>query len=153
MSRELCRQGIGIDALYGLPDAVPHVKVGREQFDDVALVREGWLLQHGQILHHAVLNDIFHDLVHEVDLSAVQVLRPAEEITLWDIYTAVESDETDEIFKLHQNTSETCVVGSNIHSLLMPHQDEAVAAIRDVFSKVTLADLERELTETIAKNG
>ena len=81
------------------------------------------------------------------------VLRPAEEITLWDIYTAVESDETDEIFKLHQNTSETCVVGSNIHSLLMPHLDEAVAAIRDVFSKVTLADLERELTETIAKNA
>ena len=67
------------------------------------------------------------------------VLRPAEEITLWDIYTAVEGDETDEILKLHQNTSETCVVGSNIHSLLMPHLDEAVAAIRDVFSKVTLA--------------
>ena len=80
------------------------------------------------------------------------VLRPAEEITLWDIYTAVESDETDEIFKLHQNTSETCVVGSNIHSLLMPHLDEAVAAVRNVFSKVTLADLKRELTEKIVKN-
>ena len=99
------------------------------------------------------MDNVFYDLIHKVDLSAVQVLRPAEEITLWDIYTAVESDETYEIFKLHQNTSETCVVGSNIHSLLMPHQDEAVAAIRDVFSKVTLADLERELTETIAKNG
>lgn len=81
------------------------------------------------------------------------VLRPAEDITLWDIYTAVESDKTDEIFKLHQNTSETCVVGSNIHSLLMPHLDEAVAAIRDVFSKVTLADLEKELTETIARKA
>lgn len=73
------------------------------------------------------------------------VARPAEEITLWDIYTAVESDETDEVFKLHQNTSETCVVGSNIHELLMPHLDEAVNAVKAVFSKVTLADLIQEL--------
>ena len=73
------------------------------------------------------------------------VMRPAKEITLWDIYTAVESDETDEVFKLHQNTSETCVVGSNIHELLTPHLDEAVNAVKSVFSKVTLADLIQEL--------
>jgi len=77
------------------------------------------------------------------------VARPAEEITLWDIYTAVESDETDEVFKLHQNTSETCVVGSNIHELLMPHLDEAVDAVKAVFSKVTLDDLIQELYEMI----
>ena len=70
------------------------------------------------------------------------VARSTEEITLWDIYTAVESDETDEVFKLHQNTSETCVVGSDIHELLMPHLDDAVNA---VFSKVTLANLIQEL--------
>ena len=75
--------------------------------------------------------------------------RPAEEITLWDIYTAVESDETDEMFKLHQNASETCVVGSNIHALLIPHLDEAVEAVKAVFSKVTLADLIDELYEMI----
>lgn len=73
------------------------------------------------------------------------VTRPAEEITLWDIYTAVESDAPDELFKLHQNTSETCVVGSNIHALLMPHLEEAVAALKGSFSKVTLADLKNEL--------
>ena len=73
------------------------------------------------------------------------VTRPAEEITLWDIYTAVESDAPDELFKLHPNTSETCVVGSNIHELLMPHLEEAVDAVKGVFSKVTLADLIQEL--------
>ena len=73
------------------------------------------------------------------------VTRSAEEITLWDIYTAVESDETDEVFKLHQNTSETCVVGRNVHALLMPHLDEAVDAVKGVFSQVTLADLIQEL--------
>ena len=75
--------------------------------------------------------------------------RPADTITLWDIYTAVESDATDEIFKLHQNTSETCVVGSNIHALLMPHLSDAVAAMKYSLSKVTLEDLKRELYQKL----
>ena len=73
------------------------------------------------------------------------VTQPAEDITLWDIYTAVESDAPDELFKLHPNTSETCVVGSNIHALLMPHLEDAVAALRESFSNVTLAELKQEL--------
>ena len=75
--------------------------------------------------------------------------RSAETITLWNIYTAVESDATDEIFKLHQNTSETCVVGSNIHALLMPHLSDAVAAMKYSLSKVTLEDLKRELYQKL----
>lgn len=75
--------------------------------------------------------------------------RTAEDITLWDIYTAVESDAPDELFKLHQNTSETCMVGSNVHALLMPHLEDAVTALKDSFSKVTLAELENELTDMI----
>ncbi len=75
--------------------------------------------------------------------------RPDTEITLWDIYCAVESEETEEIFKFHQNTSQTCMVGSNIHSLLAPHFDSAVAALKADFSKVTLADLKEELYDTI----
>ena len=70
---------------------------------------------------------------------------PAEEITLWDIYTAVESDETDEVFKLHQNTSDTCLVGRNIHTLPIPHPETGVNAVKTVFSKVTLAALIQEL--------
>ena len=75
--------------------------------------------------------------------------RPAETITLWDIYTAVESDATDELFKLHQNTSKTCVVGSNIHTLLMPHLSDAVEAMKNSLSKVTLEDLKIELYKKI----
>ena len=81
----------------------------------------------------------------------ITVTRPAEEITLWDIYTAVESDAPDELFKLHPSTSETCVVGSNIHALLMPHLEDATAAIRSSFSKVTLAQLKQELYAKIRK--
>lgn len=79
------------------------------------------------------------------------VKLPAKKITLWDIYVAVESEETDEIFKLHQNTSKTCPIGSNIHSILMPHFDEAVHSIKKTFSKTTLQDLIDKLYSKIKK--
>lgn len=77
------------------------------------------------------------------------IARPADEITLWDIYTAVESDATEELFKFHQRTSAECPVGSNIHALLMPHLNDAVAAMRDVLSKATLNDLVKELRRRV----
>lgn len=78
-----------------------------------------------------------------------ELARPDSEITLWDIYTAVESDKTDELFKFHQNTSDTCPVGSNIHTLLTSHLDDAVTALRESLSKVTLEQLKNELYEKI----
>ena len=54
-----------------------------------------------------------------------------------------------DVFKLHKNTSEICVVGSNIHALLMPHLENALAALRESLSKVTLEDLKQELYEKI----
>ena len=71
--------------------------------------------------------------------------RSAESVTLWDIFCAVEGGETEGLFKLHQHTSETCVVGSNIRSLLLPHLDDTVKAARAELEKVSLADLVAEL--------
>ncbi|BCJ98735.1 Rrf2 family transcriptional regulator [Anaerocolumna chitinilytica] len=77
--------------------------------------------------------------------SKMELAKPVSEISLWDIYAAVETDETDEIFKFHSNTSCTCPVGSNIRSLLMSHLDDAIAAMRAELSKITLEDLTKEL--------
>ena len=71
--------------------------------------------------------------------------RSAESVTLWDIFCAVEGGETEGLFKLHRHTSETCVVGSNIRSLLLPHLNDTVKAARAELEKVTLADLVAEL--------
>ncbi len=75
--------------------------------------------------------------------------KPAEEITLWDIYTAVESPETDDLFKFHPNRSETCIVGSNVYDVLHPHLDDAVCALRKELSAVILSQLCEELYEKI----
>lgn len=71
--------------------------------------------------------------------------RSPADITLWDILSAVESKETDDIFKFHQNPSDNCPVGSNIYGLLKTHLDDAVHAIKTELSKVTLVMLLEEL--------
>ncbi|NBJ14541.1 MAG: Rrf2 family transcriptional regulator [Dehalobacter sp. 4CP] len=74
--------------------------------------------------------------------------KPVEDITLWDIYAAVESDDADEIFKIHSNTSGTCPIGSKVRGLLSPHLDNAVAAMKAELSKVTLSQLTDELNRS-----
>lgn len=80
--------------------------------------------------------------------GGILLLKPLNEITLWDIYSAVETDETNEIFRMHPHTSESCPIGSQIHSLLLAHLDDAVNAMKDELSSVTLASLINELTLT-----
>jgi DNA-binding IscR family transcriptional regulator len=72
-----------------------------------------------------------------------------EKISLWDIYAAVESEKTEDIFKFHENPSPYCPVGSNIYDLLFSHLDDAVNGLKDSLSCVTLADLLNELFEKL----
>lgn len=69
---------------------------------------------------------------------------PAE-ISLWDVYAAVETELTEEIFKFHANTSGQCPIGGNIRDLLFTHLDSAVNAMKAEMTKVTLADLKHSL--------
>lgn len=88
-------------------------------------------------------------LITKSGKGKTELARPAKDISLWDIYSAVESEETDELFKFHTNTSPTCVVGSNIYDLLCPHLDNAVEAMKKELCKVSLDDLCRELYDKI----
>ncbi len=44
--------------------------------------------------------------------------RPAGEITLLDVYNAVECVEEGELFHFHENPNPLCPVGKNIHAIL-----------------------------------
>ena len=68
-------------------------------------------------------------------------LKPkAEELTLLQIYQAVNETETPRIFDLHQNPSDECIVGRHIKPVLT----DIFAQIEDTFSRAlgskTLAD-------------
>lgn len=71
--------------------------------------------------------------------------RSPDSITLWDIFSAVESGNTDDIFSFHQHPSDTCPIGGSIYGLLKNHLDDAVGALKKELSHVTLAMLLEEL--------
>lgn len=46
------------------------------------------------------------------------ITKPIDEITLLDIYRAVEPVENGDLFHFHENPSPDCPVGKNIHNIL-----------------------------------
>ncbi len=97
------------------------------------------------------IRNIFLDLSRNGLLTAsagknggVHLAKKPEDITLWDIYQAVETNDVEEIFKLHE-TDSTCPVGKNIYQLLYPHMLDAVTAMKDSMEQVTLGTLLDEL--------
>ena len=67
-----CRQGVCVYLVDDFFDADPYRYIGK-YFNDAALIGEGRLLQNGHILHQSVMNDILHDLIDKIDLTAVEV--------------------------------------------------------------------------------
>ena len=63
----LCCQSIGVDPVYDPLDVKPDGQICK-YFHNTTVVGERRVLQYRQILHQTIVDDIFHDLVHEVDL-------------------------------------------------------------------------------------
>ncbi len=80
--------------------------------------------------------------------GATLAKKPAQ-ITLLDIFNAVEAEKTEDIFRFHGNPSPHCPIGSNIYELLYSHLDNAVSALRKELNSVTIADLISELYQSV----
>lgn len=71
------------------------------------------------------------------------IARPAETITLLDVYRAVEADD---LFALHRTRpDEECVVGRHIQPVLKGTMDKALSALYGELDKVTIADVARSI--------
>lgn len=71
--------------------------------------------------------------------------RPAESITLLDVYEAVD-DEEGEVIPVHQTSSPRCPVGRHMQAALEARVDSAERALRDELARSTVADLARDVT-------
>lgn len=71
-------------------------------------------------------------------------VKDAEDITLYDIYAAVDSVEGD-LFNFHENPNPKCPVGKNIHAVLDSHLSDAQTALENELKGVTLAHLMEQL--------
>ena len=72
--------------------------------------------------------------------GGARLARRPEDITLFDVYSAVDSVEGD-LFHFHGNPNPACPVGRNIHAVLDVKLQEAQAALENRLKKTTLADL------------
>ncbi len=81
------------------------------------------------------------------------LLRSPEEITVWDVYAALESDEKHELLGIHPNPSPQCPVGSRIRSVLQEPYDEIFTAMRKKMREITLQDLLGEDWVNICNNA
>ena len=80
--------------------------------------------------------------------SGAKLAKSLDEITLYDVYMAVDSvDEKEGLFHFHENPNPECPVGRNIHQVLGTRLDEAEKAMEDSLKSTTLADIVEETKE------
>lgn len=73
--------------------------------------------------------------------GGADVARPLEEITLLDLYNAVECVNGGGLFHFHENPNQLCPVGRNIHAVLDGRLEEVQAAMEREMSSVTMRDI------------
>ena len=73
-------------------------------------------------------------------VSGMRLSRPPENITLYDIYTAVESVK-GKLFRLHPNPNPKCVVGKNINHALGGFLEEIQKSLEENLKAVKLSDI------------
>lgn len=74
-------------------------------------------------------------------MGVTTLAKDPADISLWDIYRAVEGYNPGELFKFHPNISNGCRVGCFFKEILGPHLDEAVQAMGEKMAQVSLAQL------------
>lgn len=93
-------------------------------------------------------------LIHVVRGSGgAEIARPLEEITLLDIYRAVECVDKGELFHFHENPNPACPVGRNIHNALDDKLLRVQRAMENELQQITLADVIRDTQAYIAKEN
>lgn len=70
--------------------------------------------------------------------TGVKLLKPLNQITLYDVYKAVEVVETGQLFQVHEDSNPNCTVGANIQLVLEVILESAQDAMEAVLKDVTL---------------
>jgi DNA-binding IscR family transcriptional regulator len=85
--------------------------------------------------------------------GGVKIIKPLKEISLYDLYVAVESVENGELFHFHENPNQECPVGRNIHSVLDERLAQAQIAMENELKKDKLSDILKDTKKFIAEEN
>ena len=81
--------------------------------------------------------------------GGADIERPLTEITLLDVYNAVEPVENGQLFHFHEDPNEECPVGRNIHKIMDYRLDEIQNAMEDKMRRITIADIMADANKLI----
>lgn len=82
--------------------------------------------------------------------GGADLARDPADITLLDVYTAVESVEEGRLFHFHENPNPQCPVGSNIHNILDDRLKRIQDAMEDQMRSVTIRDVMEDACRIIS---
>lgn len=83
--------------------------------------------------------------------GGVSLARPVDQITLYDVYEAVDSVEEGELFHFHENPNASCPVGRNIHKVMDKRLDHIQEAMEKDMKSMTLKDVIKDTRKQIAQ--
>ena len=91
-------------------------------------------------------------LIHSSQgVAGITMAKPLEEISFYDVYSAIEPVEDGDLFRFHDDPNPDCPVGRNIHELLHGKLREIQSAMEEKMRGYTLADLHDGLEELLQK--
>lgn len=74
-------------------------------------------------------------------VGGASLLKDPSEITLLDVYRAVNVTEENQLFRIHENPNIRCLVGRNIEQVLQAELRDAQSAMEQRLAQTTLAQL------------
>lgn len=84
--------------------------------------------------------------------GGIEVTRPLEQITFYDVYEAVETSK-DKLFNFHDSPNPLCPVGRNIHQALDGKLQEIQDQFEEELRRHNLAEVVGELENAIKKES
>ena len=85
--------------------------------------------------------------------GGIEVTKPLEQISFYDVYQAIEPVENGDLFHFHEAPNPQCPEGRNIHALLDDKLTAIQNAMEDEMKKYTLADLREGMQDLLAKEN
>lgn len=83
--------------------------------------------------------------------GGAHLAKALDEITLYDIYKAVDCTDNDGLFRFHENPNAKCPVGRNIHKVMDGRLEAAQTALENELKKTTLAQIVADTKKIISE--
>lgn len=85
--------------------------------------------------------------------GGVSIAKDPKDISLLDVFEAVDSIENGKLFSFHENPNTKCPVGGSIHLILDDKLERVQRAMEKEMKAITVADVIRDTKKYAGQNG